>query len=140
MANASAISLAVGQAIGRIGCFLVGDDYGTASNLPWAVAFPNGLPPVHYPVHPTMLYETVWLSLVALFLWGRRKKSASLFGEFLILNGVGRTVIEHWRLNERVALGLSEAQFIGMGLIVFGIVLIIRARAAREPQPDPVSS
>jgi phosphatidylglycerol:prolipoprotein diacylglycerol transferase len=140
MANASAISLAVGQAIGRIGCFLVGDDYGTASNLPWAVAFPNGLPPVHYPVHPTMLYETVWLSLVALFLWGRRKKSASLFGEFLILNGVGRTVIEHWRLNERVALGLSEAQFIGMGLIVLGIVLIIRARAAREPQPDPVSS
>ena len=40
---------------------------------------------------------------------------------FLILNGVGRTVIEHWRLNERVALGLSEAQFIGMGLVVFRV-------------------
>ena len=57
-------------------------------------------------------------------------------GEFLIINGVGRTIIEHWRLNERVALGLSEAQFIGMGLVVFGVVLILRARqAASEPGP-----
>lgn len=145
MANASAISLAVGQAIGRIGCFLVGDDYGRASDLPWAVAFPNGLPPVHYPVHPTMLYETAWLTFVALFLWGRRRKSASLFGEFLILNGIGRTIIEHWRLNARVALDLSEAQWIGMGLIALGIVFIVRARGADSqdggaPQAEAVSS
>jgi len=128
LANAACISLAVGQAIGRVGCFLVGDDYGKASDLPWAVAFPNGLPPVHYPVHPTMLYETVWLLLGAGFLWQRRKKSASLMGEFLIINGIGRFAIEFWRLNARVALGLSEAQFIGMGLVAFGIVLIVRAR------------
>ncbi|MGB0620621.1 MAG: prolipoprotein diacylglyceryl transferase [Myxococcota bacterium] len=127
-ANAACISLAVGQAIGRVGCFLVGDDYGSASDLPWAVAFPNGLPPVHYPVHPTMLYETVWLLLGAAFLWKRRKTSASLMGEFLIINGVGRFCIEFWRLNARVAFGLSEAQFIGMGLILGGIVLIVRAR------------
>lgn len=128
LANAACISLAVGQAIGRVGCFLVGDDYGKASDLPWAVAFPNGLPPVHYPVHPTMLYETIWLLLGAAFLWQRRKKSASLMGEFLIINGIGRFAIEFWRLNARVALGLSEAQFIGVGLIGFGIVLIVRAR------------
>ena len=143
LANAAAISLAVGQAIGRVGCFLVGDDYGIASDLPWAVAFPNGLPPVHYPVHPTMLYETLWLTLAASYLWFRRKQSASLMGEFLILNGIGRTVIEHWRLNERVALGLSEAQFIGMGLVVFGVILIVRARAARGEdgvQTEPTSS
>jgi len=143
-ANAAAISLAVGQAIGRIGCFLVGDDYGRASDLPWAVAFPNGLPPVHYPVHPTMLYETAWLSLVALFLWTRRKKSTSIMGEYLILNGIGRTVIEHWRLNARVALDLSEAQWIGMGIIVFGIVLVVRAHVVAEKragnQPETVSS
>ena len=78
-----------------------------------------------------MLYETLWLTLAASYLWFRRKQSASLMGEFLILNGIGRTVIEHWRLNERVALGLSEAQFIGMGLVVFGVILIVRARAAR---------
>ena len=64
-ANVVCIPLAVGQAIGRIGCFLVGDDYGRATDLPWGIAFPQGLPPVDFPVHPTMLYETLWLSLAA---------------------------------------------------------------------------
>ena len=68
-ANAVCISLAVGQAIGRVGCFLVGDDYGRATDLPWGVAFPQGLPPVDHPVHPTMLYETAWLSLVKMGTW-----------------------------------------------------------------------
>ena len=49
---------------GRIGCFLVGDDYGTPSNLPWAVAFPEGLPPTTVAVHPTQLYEAVGLAVL----------------------------------------------------------------------------
>ncbi len=133
-ANACAISLAIGQAIGRIGCLLVGDDYGRATDLPWGIAFPQGLPPVHYTVHPTQIYESAWLFGVALLLWGRRKKSSSLMGEYLILNGIGRTVIEHWRLNARVALDLSEAQWIGVGLVLFGTILILRAKAAARNQ------
>ena len=139
-ANASAASLAIGQAIGRIGCFLVGDDYGRATDLPWGVAFPNGLPPVDYPVHPTQLYEFGWLSLVTLVLWLRRKKSPSLIGEYLILNGAGRTVIEHWRLNPRVALGLSEAQWIGVALVVLGIVLWTISKRGETGQAEEVSS
>ncbi len=143
-ANAAAISVAVGQAIGRIGCFLVGDDYGKATDLPWGIAFPQGLPPVHYPVHPTQLYEFAWLSAVSILLWVRRKRSPSLIGEFCVLNGAGRTVIEHWRVNPRVALGLSEAQWIGIGLVAFGIVLWLRARrreAAEEKASDqPVAA
>ena len=54
-------ALAVGHLLGRIGCFLVGDDYGTPSDLPWAVAFPDGRPPTVVPVHPTQLYEAVAL-------------------------------------------------------------------------------
>jgi phosphatidylglycerol:prolipoprotein diacylglycerol transferase len=137
-ANACAISLAVGQAIGRIGCLLVGDDYGRATDLPWGIAFPQGLPPVHYPVHPTQIYESAWLFLVALYLWRRRKKSPSLMGEYLILNGVGRTVVEHWRLNPRVALDMSEAQWIGIGLIVFGALLLVVARSAAADQPEVI--
>ncbi|HIF91648.1 MAG: prolipoprotein diacylglyceryl transferase [Myxococcales bacterium] len=139
-ANASAISLAVGQAIGRIGCLLVGDDYGRATDLPWGIAFPNGLPPVNYPVHPTQIYESVWLFLVAAILWRRRKKSPSLIGEYLILNGIGRAIIEHWRLNPRVALDLSEAQWIGVGLVIFGTVLLVRARREPKNQPTAASS
>jgi phosphatidylglycerol:prolipoprotein diacylglycerol transferase len=54
---AASPALAVGHAIGRIGCFLVGDDYGRPTDLPWGVAFPMGLPPTDIPVHPTQLYE-----------------------------------------------------------------------------------
>ena len=57
-------ALALGQAFGRIGCFLVGDDYGRPSNLPWAVAFPEGLPPTIDRVHPTQLYEALFLALL----------------------------------------------------------------------------
>lgn len=48
--SAATPALAVAHAIGRIGCFLVGDDYGVPSDLPWAVAFPEGLPPTSVPV------------------------------------------------------------------------------------------
>ena len=139
-ANACAISLAIGQAIGRIGCLLVGDDYGRATDLPWGIAFPNGLPPVDVPVHPTQVYESAWLFLVSAVLWRRRKKSPSLMGEYLILNGIGRTIVEHWRLNARVALDLSEAQWIGVALVIFGSLLLIRARQAGRGQPAVASN
>lgn len=59
IADSAAPLLILGYAIGRIGCFLVGDDYGVASSLPWAMAFPEGSPPTFVPVHPTQLYETL---------------------------------------------------------------------------------
>ncbi len=116
-------ALAVGQALGRIGCFLVGDDYGKVTDVPWAVTFPQGAPPTLDPVHPTQLYEVAWLLPVAAFLWWRRKKSPFLFGEYLALNGAGRIVIENWRVNDRVLLGLTEPQLIGVALVVIGVSL-----------------
>ncbi len=116
-------ALAVGQALGRIGCFLVGDDYGKASDAAWAVAFPKGAPPTLDRVHPTQLYEVAWLLPVAGFLWWRRKKSPFLFGEYLALNGIGRIVIERWRVNDQVLFGLTEPQLIGVALVVIGISL-----------------
>ena len=132
--NCSAISVAVGQALGRVGCFLVGDDYGYATDVPWALAFPKGAPPTLATVHPTQLYEVAWLVPVAAFLWSRRRTSPFLFGEYLVLNGVGRIAVEIWRINERVALGMTEAQWIGAALIAIGATSWIgfkrRARAA----------
>jgi phosphatidylglycerol:prolipoprotein diacylglycerol transferase len=120
-ADCTAVSGAVGQSIGRLGCFLVGDDYGKVTDLPWAVSFPRGAPPTHDPVHPTQLYEIAWLLPVAAFLWRRRHRSPFLFGEYLALNGLGRLVIENWRVNPKVAFGLTEPQLIGIGLIVVGM-------------------
>jgi phosphatidylglycerol:prolipoprotein diacylglycerol transferase len=134
-ADCTAVAGAVGQALGRIGCFLVGDDYGRPSSLPWAVAFPAGAPPTLERVHPTQLYEVAWLLPVAALLWSRRRKSPFLFGEYLVANGLGRVVIESWRVNPKVALGLTEPQWIGLGLIVAGASgwLFYRQRGSQAP-------
>jgi phosphatidylglycerol:prolipoprotein diacylglycerol transferase len=120
-ADCTAVGGAVGQSLGRVGSFQVGDDYGRPSSLPWAVAFPRGAPPTLETVHPTQLYEIAWLLPVAAVLWSRRRRSPFLFGEYLAANGLGRIVIESWRVNPKVALGLTEPQWIGLGLVVFGV-------------------
>ncbi len=134
-ADCTAAGGAVGQAIGRVGCFLVGDDYGRTTDVAWGVSFPRGAPPTLEPVHPTQLYEVAWLLLAATFLWKRRRRSPFLFGEYVALNGVGRLVIETWRVNPRGTLGLTEAQWIGAGLIVLGLGgwLYYRRRSAAAP-------
>ncbi len=109
-----------GQALGRVGCFLVGDDYGRETDGWWGVAFPKGAPPTLAPVHPTQLYEVAWLLAAGLLLWKRRRSSPFLFGEYLALAGIGRFAIELLRVNPRVALGLSEAQWISIALLVIG--------------------
>jgi len=119
-ADCAAVAAAIGQSIGRVGCFLVGDDYGKPTDVPWGVSFPDGIQPIYDPVHPTQLYEVTWLLPVAAFLWWRRKRSPFLFGEYLALNGLGRIVIENWRINQPL-LGLTEPQWIGAMLIVLGM-------------------
>ncbi len=144
LCNMAAPTLAAGQAIGRIGCFLVGDDYGQASDLPWAVAFPQGLPPTVdeagrlITVHPTMSYETLWLAAAAVWLWRRRGKSPFLFGEYLFLAGLGRLWIETFRLNPSLLGPFSNAQLVAIGCILAGggVWLYLSARRARELKPE----
>jgi phosphatidylglycerol:prolipoprotein diacylglycerol transferase len=136
--SAATPALAIGHAIGRIGCFLVGDDYGRPSDLPWAVAFPKGLPPTDVPVHPTQLYEAALLLPIAwlLFRW-RRRRAADRFvlGCYLVLTSVLRFLIEVIRVNERVALGLTVAQWASIVLTVAGGCLLLMSRAPRAGSP-----
>ncbi len=119
--NCTAVAGAVGQSLGRVGCFLVGDDYGVVTDLPWGVAFPQGAPPTLEHVHPTQIYEILWLLPVAAVLWRRRHTSPFLFGEYLAANGFGRIFIETLRINPKVALGLTEPQIVGLALLVLGV-------------------
>lgn len=124
-------ALAIGHAIGRIGCFLVGDDYGRPSRLPWAVAFPRGLPPTTARVHPTQLYEAALLIPVAWMLFRWRRDGADdrfVLGCYLIITSVLRFLIEFIRVNERVALGLTVAQLACLGLAIVGLWLVSTAR------------
>jgi phosphatidylglycerol:prolipoprotein diacylglycerol transferase len=128
-------ALAFGHLIGRIGCFLVGDDYGTRSNLPWAVAFPEGLPPTTVPVHPTQLYEAIGLGFLGWLLvrWRRRGvPDAIVLGRYLIGAGTLRFVIEFIRVNKRVVLGLSVAHVVSLVAIALGIGMLVVSQPARR--------
>ena len=134
--NCVAPAVAVGQALGRVGCFLVGDDYGRPSDLPWAVSFPQGAPPTDERVHPTQIYEILWLLPGAWLLWLRRDRSPFLFGEYLVLNGLGRLWIESFRVNPRVLFGLTEPQIVGALLVVGGAgAWLYLQRQRAEPAP-----
>lgn len=127
-------ALAAGHMLGRIGCFLVGDDYGTPSDLPWAVAFPNGLPPTYVPVHPTQLYEALFLAGLTFWLIRLRRsgvRDLSILGQYFLLAGAFRFLVEFIRVNEPMLLGLTLAQLFALTLAAVGAALVIRARAPR---------
>jgi len=126
-------ALAVGHAIGRIGCFLVGDDYGRSTDLPWGVAFPLGLPPTNAPVHPTQLYEAVLLAPLALLLirWRRRGVAdAVVLGRYLVLAGLFRFTIEFVRVNRQIVGPLTLAQLLALGLMAAGWVMLMKTGKA----------
>jgi phosphatidylglycerol:prolipoprotein diacylglycerol transferase len=121
-------ALAIGHAIGRIGCFLVGDDYGRPSDLPWAVAFPEGLPPTTVPVHPTQLYEAAALAVIAWLLvaWRRRGvPDAVVLGRYFILAGTTRFLIEFVRVNLRVIGPFTLAHLISLSLVIVGVAVLM---------------
>ena len=125
--SAAAPALAIGHAIGRIGCFLVGDDYGRPTNLPWGVPFPRGLPPTTVPVHPTQLYETAGLVVIAWLLirWRReRLVDAIVFGRYLLLAGALRFLIEFIRVNAHVAGPFTLAQVFSAAIMIAGLWLM----------------
>ena len=122
--DAAAPALALAYAVGRAGCFLVGDDYGVASDLPWAMSFPLGSPPVLETVHPTQLYEIIAMSLVFALLWRMRKVESPegwLAGAYLALAGTERFLVEFIRTTTESPLpGLSVAQVMAAAIVVVG--------------------
>lgn len=133
MTQALAPGLAVAQGIGRIGCFLAGDDYGKPTDSWIGIAFPQGSPPTDVRVHPTQLYEMAWLFAVGYWLWRRRDSSRSVFAEYLILAGSGRFAVEFLRRNPPFLGPLTSAQTIALASLLAGIALWIVA-GARRPE------
>src|SRR5215213_1167016 len=128
-----AAPLALGYAVGRIGCQLAGDgDYGIPSDLPWAMSYPHGTVPTTTEVHPTPVYETLTMTLVAYGLWRLRDRMppGGVFAVYLVAAGTERFLVEFIRRNEHVALGLSLAQFVSLVMLVAGIVWLALLRGA----------
>lgn len=122
-------ALAVGQLLGRIGCFLVGDDYGKPTSLPWGVAFPRGLPPTLERVHPTQLYEAIFLGVLAMVLIGWRRKGLAdrtVLGRYFVLAGAFRFLLEFVRVNVRVLGPLTVAHCFALLVVALGLVILRR--------------
>jgi len=150
---------AAGYAFGRMGCFLSGDgDYGIPTKLPWGVSFPNGIVPTTDRVHPTPIYEFVTWIAIAVFLWHMGTKAVrgpkakgEIFGNYLILTGIARFLVEYIRINPRLILeqghlhwvdygpfsqmashswfAFSNAQLVSLGSMVAGAVLLWRIKS-----------
>ncbi|HSE82932.1 MAG TPA: prolipoprotein diacylglyceryl transferase [Thermodesulfobacteriota bacterium] len=131
-ADALAPAFVVAYAIGRIGCLLAGDDYGTPSDLPWAMAFPNGSPPTMEKVHPTQIYTTLVMTCVFAFLWKVRKENlpvGCLSSVTFIILGVERFFMEFIRNTTPSFIpGISQAQLISVGLIAVGVLKLVQLK------------
>ena len=135
----AAPALALGYAVGRCGCQVSGDgDYGKAWDGPWAMAYPDGTVPIDTPVHPTPVYETLAMGLVALLLWRLRDRLTNglLFALYLLLAGTERFLVEFIRRNEDVAVGLTQAQLVSAAMMIAGAVWLAHA-FRRAPRPAP---
>ncbi len=135
----AAPAAAIGYGIGRIGCFLSGDGcYGIPTTLPWGMSFPHGIEPTLQRVHPTPLYELAAGLAIGGFLWwrgGKQRGAGAIVGEYLVLTGIARFLVEFVRRNPKVLWGLSNAQLASAGAVAAGIGLVWWA--TRRPETDP---
>jgi phosphatidylglycerol---prolipoprotein diacylglyceryl transferase len=153
-------ALAAAYALGRVGCFLVNDDYGRPTGVPWGMKFPRGLPPstagnmeklfgipvsagtdpsAVLAVHPTQLYETAIMLGVFMVLWRLRRNGYPigwLFGLYLVCAGVERFLIEILRAKDDRYLGpFTLAQLTSVVLILIGSTIVMRWRTGSSPEP-----
>ena len=142
IADLSAPFLVLGHGIGRIGCFLVGDDYGIPTNLPWAIAFPNGLPPTSIAVHPTQLYEMSAYFIIFFYLRYRKRNqtfSGEIIFEYLFLGGLSRFMVEFIRTNTKYIFGLSGAQYLSIIMMAIGAYQLWKMRRLNNSKAQPIS-
>jgi len=141
--DAFAPGLAIGHAIGRIGCFAAGCCWGNECKLPWAVTFHNpeafnltGVP-LEVPLHPSQLYEMLTeLVLFAFLYWRFAKPHAPgrIMGMYLVISSAARFLIEFTRFHEQgLHFGLSLTQWIAIAIAGVGAMLLMGPRPVQRP-------
>jgi len=158
VADVAGPGIAAGYAIGRTGCWAVGDDYGRPWDGPLAVVFPEGIPPstaavmssqfgIDFPpgtdpnaliaVHPTQLYQTAMGLVMFAVLWrmrGHKHAQGWLFGAYCVAAGIERFIAEFFRAkDDRFLDPFTVAQAIAIGFVAVGIALLY---VLRSPGPD----
>lgn len=160
IADVAGPAIAAGYAIGRTGCWAVGDDYGRPWSGSLAVSFPEGAPPstaanlvkdfgasipatvppdTILAVHPTQLYETAMGLMMFWLLWrlrGHKHAEGWLFGLYCVLAGIERFIVEFYRAKDDRFVGpFTSAQVIAVGFFAAGLILMARFNTIREGRP-----
>jgi phosphatidylglycerol:prolipoprotein diacylglycerol transferase len=154
IADGAAVGIAAGYAIGRTGCWAVGDDYGRPWDGPLAVSFPRGMPPstvanmnaefhANLPaslspdtvvgVYPTQLLEVALGVVMFVILWRMRRHEHGagwLFGMYCLLAGVERVIVEFFRAKGDVVGPLTSAQWVALAISAVGVLLLTTRRTA----------
>jgi phosphatidylglycerol:prolipoprotein diacylglycerol transferase len=160
-ADACAPAIALAYAVGRMGCFFVGDDWGRPTDSWVGIAFPRGTPPTRVdvierdfgitvdpalverygdvvPVHPTQLYEVAMSTLIFFFLWrirGRERPAGQLFMMWLALAGMERFIVEFFRAkDDRFLAGFTVAQLISLLIVTVGVAGAVRLGTRQAPR------
>ncbi len=161
-ADVAGIAIAAGYAVGRTGCWAVGDDYGRPYTGPFAVAFPQGVPPstafemervfhVKLPpgtdpsqvmsVYPTQLLEVALAMIMFGILWRLRDHKHAegwLFGVYCVLAGIERFLVEFLRAKDDRfpwAFGLSMAQLIALAIVLAGVLIMAARKSTGVGRP-----
>jgi phosphatidylglycerol:prolipoprotein diacylglycerol transferase len=162
MYDSTAPALALAYAVGRMGCFLVGDDYGVYTDSSVGIAFPEGSPPstagylrsvgdtgipanlpdgAVVPVHPTQLYEVGLALIMFAILWrlgARKMKPGQLFAVWMGLYAVERFVIEFVRAKgDRIFFGLSTSQ--AASIVLLGLAVFFWIRQSKQAVQSAVA-
>jgi phosphatidylglycerol:prolipoprotein diacylglycerol transferase len=161
MFDSVAPGMGLAYAVGRVGCFLVGDDYGLPTDASVGIAFPQGSPPstagyfrslgvdidpalpdgAVLAVHPTQLYEVAGGVIMFAILWQLSKRAlraGQLFGAFLVLYGIERFAVEFVRAKgDRFVFGLTTSQIASM--VAFGVGLWLWTRRPGRPTTAAVA-
>jgi phosphatidylglycerol:prolipoprotein diacylglycerol transferase len=160
VADVAGPGIAAGYAIGRTGCWAVGDDYGRPWNGALAVMFPEGSPPstagvmssqfgIAFPpgtdpnaiiaVHPTQLYQTAMGLAMFVVLWRMRDHKHAqgwLFGAYCLAAGIERFIAEFFRAkDDRVFGPFTVAQAIAVAFVLFGVVWLYVLRSPTTKRP-----
>ena len=136
ISDIAAPALALGLAVGRLGCQLAGDgDYGVPTDLPWGMSYPDGVVPTTDRVHPTPIYEMVLYLAIFAALWRQRFRlpQGQLIAHYLIWTGLARFAVEFVRRNPNWLLGLTTAQWMSLLSVALGIWLL--RKTAKDAKP-----
>ncbi len=132
--------IALGQSIGRLGCFAAGCCWGRECSFPWGVRFRSDFAapvPLNLKLHPVQLYESAADLLIFLFLYRRATRghrSGEIIGSYLVLYSVARFIIEFYRVHEQALVGpFSITQWIALALLLLGIAILLSRRLRAQP-------